>query len=190
MLGWPGMGHLIQKECVDMTIFDDILATAKSAADVVGKKAVLVKELSRLRLTMAELNKEISRNFEALGRLVYDASKSGNSYDVNDSVLAIDELYEELSALSEELNRLRGRTVCPCCGHENVLGATFCNKCGTRLPEQEEEEKAEAEPGDTEEPDTAAPVADDAGDEDEEAAAPAAEAPRPVEPEDDGTGKE
>ena len=141
-----------------MTIFDDILATAKSAADVVGKKAVLVKELSRLRLTMAELNKEISRNFEALGRLVYDASKSGNSYDVNDSVLAIDELYEELSALSEELNRLRGRTVCPCCGHENVLGATFCNKCGTRLPEQEEEdEKAEAEPSDTEEPDTAAP---------------------------------
>ena len=71
------MGHLIQKECVDMTIFDDILATAKSAADVVGKKAVLVKELSRLRLTMAELNKEISRNFEALAGWCMTPAKAG-----------------------------------------------------------------------------------------------------------------
>lgn len=171
-----------------MTIFDDILATAKSAADVVGKKAILVKELSRLRLTMAELNKEISRNFEALGRLVYDASKSGNSYDVNDSVLAIDELYEELSALSEELNRLRGRMVCPCCGHENVLGATFCNKCGTRLPEQEVEEKAAPTPDETEEPDAAAPADEEVYEEDE-AAAPAAEAPRTAEREDDDNSK-
>ena len=79
-----------------MSVFDDILTTAKNAADVVGKKAVQVKDISRLRLNIIELNKEIGRNFEALGRLVYDAGKTGNSYDVNDSVAAIDERYEEL----------------------------------------------------------------------------------------------
>ena len=94
-----------------MSVFDDILTTAKNAADVVGKKAIQVKDISRLRLSIIELNKEIGRNFEALGRLVYDAGKTGNSYDVDDSVAAIDELYEELSILSDEMNRLRGRVV-------------------------------------------------------------------------------
>ena len=90
-----------------MSVFDDILTTAKNAADVVGKKAIQVKDISRLRLSIIELNKEIGRNFEALGRLVYDAGTTGNSYDVDDSVAAIDDLYEELSILSDEMNRLR-----------------------------------------------------------------------------------
>ena len=46
-----------------MSVFDDILTTAKNAADVVGKKAIQVKDISRLRLSIIELNKEIGRNF-------------------------------------------------------------------------------------------------------------------------------
>ena len=159
-----------------MSVFDDILTTAKNAADVVGKKAIQVKDISRLRLSIIELNKEIGRNFEALGRLVYDAGKSGNSYDVDDSVAAIDELYEELSILSDEMNRLRGRVVCPCCGKENTLDATFCSKCGNRLPEQE---KAEEKP-EEEEPVQESPVTGEEAEEfeEDEQVAPAAEAPR------------
>ena len=53
-----------------MGIFEDVVVNARSAAEVVGKKAGQLVDISKLRLSVADVNREISRRLEALGRTV------------------------------------------------------------------------------------------------------------------------
>ena len=66
-----------------MGVLEDVVINAKSAAETVGKEAGRLVDISRLRFSAAELQKEISRKYESLGRMVYDSHKSGNSVDIN-----------------------------------------------------------------------------------------------------------
>ncbi|MDD4807434.1 MULTISPECIES: zinc ribbon domain-containing protein [Caproicibacterium] len=122
-----------------MGLFEDMVLNAKTAASAVGKKANQVVDISRLRLSAADLNNEISKRFEALGRVVYDARKSGTSSDelVGECVLAIDELYEQLDAVNEQLAAHRCRITCSACGQENPASAVYCSKCGGKLQRDE-----------------------------------------------------
>ena len=56
-----------------MGIFDDVVVNAKSAAQTVGKMAGQFVDMSKLRINMAELNGEITKRYQELGRFIYEA---------------------------------------------------------------------------------------------------------------------
>lgn len=118
-----------------MGLLEDVVVNAKSAVTVVGKKAGQIVDISKLRIGAAELNSEINKRYEALGRVVYDAHKTEDNAEelVHECVNAIDDLYEQLDAVNEQISAIRKRTVCKVCGEENPQGAAFCCKCGTKL---------------------------------------------------------
>ena len=92
-----------------MGLFEDVVVNAKEAVNAVGKKAGQMVDISKLRLSAADLNNEISKRFEALGRVIYDAKKTGNdSADLADEgITTIDDLYEQMDALCmERLGRI------------------------------------------------------------------------------------
>ena len=60
-----------------MSMLDDMIVNAKSAADAVGKTATKLVDISKLRISAADLNAEIDRKFESLGRAVYEARYIG-----------------------------------------------------------------------------------------------------------------
>lgn len=120
-----------------MGLFEDVVINAKSAVDVVGKKAGQIVDISKLRINAADLNNEINKRFEALGRVVYDTKKTDNdSTDlVAECVAAIDELYEQLDAVNEQLLATSKKFICKNCGEENRQGSVYCNRCGKKLNE-------------------------------------------------------
>lgn len=122
-----------------MGLLEDVVINAKSAVTVVGKKASQIVDISKLRISAAELNNEINKRFESLGRVVYDAKKTDNSAEelISECVTAIDDLYEQLDAVNEQISAIRNRTVCKVCGEENPQGASYCCKCGTKLNSDE-----------------------------------------------------
>ncbi len=124
-----------------MGLFEDVVVNAKSAVNVVGKKAGKIVDLSKLRFSAMDLNSEISKRYESLGRTVYDAQKTGNDASdlVNECVIAIDDLYEQLDAVNEQISAMRNRTICKNCGAENPQSANFCSKCGHKLDDPEDE---------------------------------------------------
>ena len=136
-----------------MGMFEDVVVNARSAAEVVGKKAGQLVDISKLRLSVADVNREISRRLEALGRTVYEAKKAG--YDPSDmvaeSVVCIDELYEQLDAINDELAAARNKSICPVCGSVNPQEFAFCGRCGAKLvkPEPPVEEPAAEEAAET-----------------------------------------
>lgn len=105
-------------------------------------------DISKLRLSAADVNREISRRLEALGRIVYDSQKSG--YDptemVKESISCIDELYEQLDVISSELDAARNKVTCPQCGSVNPQESFYCSRCGAKLVKDEPADEVPAEP--------------------------------------------
>lgn len=111
------------------------MINAKSAATSVGKRAERLVDISKLRVNAAELNGDISKKYEALGRLVYDAVKAGTTPEgmVEEYVESIDVLYLKLDEVNEKIDVLSKKSACPVCGAKNAEGALFCSHCGTKL---------------------------------------------------------
>lgn len=118
-----------------MGLFEDVVVNAKTAVNVVGKKAGQIVDVSKLRISAADLSNEISKKYEALGRAVYEAEKAGRDVSnlVNENAAEIDDLSEQLCAVNRQIAAVRERLICKNCGQENAQGAVYCSKCGQKL---------------------------------------------------------
>ncbi|MDO4459745.1 MAG: zinc ribbon domain-containing protein [Clostridia bacterium] len=136
-----------------MSIIDEVLANVKSAADVFGRKANQVVDISKLRYNVSSLNTEIGKRYAELGQYVYDGTKNSN---VDNTVLAskieeIDDLYNQLSDIAKQIAELQNKAICPECGKEVAIGSVYCSFCGAKLPEiKVEEPVCEADESETE----------------------------------------
>jgi len=121
-----------------MSILEDAVLGAKSVTTAVGEKAVKIVDISRLRLSAAELSKNIADHYEALGRAIYDAQKSGEDIGniVAASVSAIDALYTRLDDTNKKIAKLRDKKYCAACGATVEEKAVFCSRCGSRISRQ------------------------------------------------------
>ena len=138
-----------------MGVFEDAVTNAKSAAATVGKEAGRIVDISKLRLNASEIQRDISKKYEMLGKMVYDASKSGHSAGIgfDEHIEELNVLFQKLDEVNEKISALSRKTVCPRCGAKNDEKAVFCSRCGARLgehpaeaaPSAPEEEKAESD---------------------------------------------
>ena len=123
-----------------MGVFEEVVLNAKTAATNVGKKAERLVDLSKLRLNAAEINGDITKKYEELGRLVYDSVKADAKPEklAEEYIAEIDALYQRLDAVNEKINALRNQSACPVCGAQNADDALFCSRCGVKLRYREE----------------------------------------------------
>lgn len=115
--------------------FEDAVINAKSVVTTVSKKAGKMVDVSKLRLSAAELNKEIDKRFEALGRVVYDSRKDGTDIDglVAECEKSIDALYERLDAVNEKIAHIKEKRYCDGCGAVIDRASIYCSRCGRRV---------------------------------------------------------
>ncbi len=118
-----------------MATFEEILNKAREGAEKAGQKASDFVEVTRMKMDIAAIEKEIAATYEGLGRLVYDGKKSGE--DLTEMVSAcvenIDELQTDADDLRAKLYAFKHMQKCSACGAINAEDAAFCNKCGQSL---------------------------------------------------------
>ena len=97
-----------------MGLFENIVSNAKQAANVVGKKTGELVDTSKLKLQAVDLNSDIKRNYEALGRAVYESRKQGidSTEEIDDIIILINEKYDELDEVNEQLSKMSNKTFC------------------------------------------------------------------------------
>ncbi len=119
-----------------MSVFEDVLMNAKSAVDSVSGKAVKVIDKSKLLLAAADIKAELSKKYHILGRVCYEANRTGKNYDKGIKQLQeeIKELNDQLATVNEMLENAKQKVKCPDCGTYNKRGSAYCNKCGKKLP--------------------------------------------------------
>lgn len=141
-----------------MSIWEDAVLGAKSVTAAVSEKAGKMVDVGRLRLSAAELSRNIAERYEALGKAVYDAKKAGGEVDglIAAGVNGIDTLYARLDDVNMKIARLREKKYCVHCGATVEENAFFCSRCGSRIENEQEQPVAdaasEAESGTTVEP--------------------------------------
>lgn len=136
-----------------MGILDDVVINAKSAAEAVGRKAGQIVDVSKLRISAAEINAEIAKRYEVLGQYVYECSRSTLSADPEAAgqMAEIDELKAQQAAIAKELGDKQNKVFCPVCGKQSPTSATFCSACGTKLVPDPEPVPQEGGPNDAKE---------------------------------------
>ena len=136
-----------------MSILDDVVINAKSAAEAVGRKAGQIVDVSKLRISAAEVNGEIAKRYEVLGQYVYECSRDKLAADPEaiGQMTEIDELKAQAAAIARELGDKQNRVLCPTCGKQSPTTATFCSACGTKLVADPEPVPQEAGPDDAKE---------------------------------------
>lgn len=120
-----------------MSLFDDIVINAKSAATTVGKKAGQIKDYSKLKYSESGIKSELSKKKLALGEYVYECTKIGdvNQQRMQFMIDEITELEENLQITREMLVAARNKITCDECKAENDKESSFCCKCGQKLSE-------------------------------------------------------
>ena len=118
-------------------IFDDVVVNAKAAASSVSKKASDVYDASKHKITAAEIRGEINKKLRDLGALTYKEQVHGIdlSAQVKQTVAEITELKDNLNIINEHIAASKNQKKCPQCDANVPKNSVFCNICGARLDE-------------------------------------------------------
>ena len=126
-------------------ILDDVVVNANTAASAVSKKAAFVYDASKHKITAAEMRGEINKKLKELGKFTYKS----RVYDIDmeeqiDAVIAeIKELKENLDIINAHLDEITNQKKCPQCEAKIPKNSVYCNICGTKLEEAEEDVSAD-----------------------------------------------
>ncbi len=117
-----------------MSIFEDVKINVKAVADVIGEKAEHVVNMSKYRLNLYEIEKNINLLLIELGKCSYNAKKTGDELAADTVIAQLDELYAQRDVIAGEVAFWDNNAVfCPVCGQSCVKDANYCPSCGAKL---------------------------------------------------------
>ena len=112
------------------TVKGMVTKTAKDAAKVSGDAV----EYTKLKFKLAELNDEINKKYELIGKTVYKSTLGENTdADFIDEICAqITELIAKKDEYTETLDKMSNKKTCSECGEKIPSDCSFCPKCGAK----------------------------------------------------------
>lgn len=118
-----------------MGFFEEAVIKAKDLYDVAAKKTGEVVSVQKLKLKATQINSQLSKDFETLGRFYYETVKeSGDEVtDFAEIIGAIDSKFDELDEIECQINEAKRTKTCSACGAKCAETASFCENCGQQL---------------------------------------------------------
>ena len=118
-----------------MVTWESILNMAKDAVNTAERKTGEFIDITKLKMEINRIEKELAATYEGLGRLVYDAKKGAEDIEdlMNACITHIDEQNAALAKLQEKLAESKNAIRCPACGSLNDHDAAYCKSCGEKI---------------------------------------------------------
>ncbi len=118
-----------------MGVFEDILVKARGAVDALGEKAGQFVDVSKLNIKHAELKADLKKEFESLGKMIYNCEKNhiDSASECSNFISRIDGIYTQIKELKDQIATMKNKIICKSCNTFNSTGASFCSKCGKSL---------------------------------------------------------
>lgn len=117
-----------------MTSFEDTIFKAKEIIDMAGKKTGEIVNIQKLKVNIASVNSQISKDYEAIGRLCYEqlGGEIDNGEAIAEIAKGIAEKYEQIEELRMQIAELRNERICTGCNSPVDNDADFCPRCGKK----------------------------------------------------------
>lgn len=118
-----------------MGVFEDTIVKAKDVVDTAAKKSGDFISLQKLKIEASKLSSLISKDYETLGRVVFENLKSGVAAEdgTDETIAQLRRHRAQLCELEKQISENKGTVLCTECGYANPSDCTFCGKCGNRL---------------------------------------------------------
>ncbi len=116
--------------------FDNIVDKAKETFEDVYKKAETVVNVQKQKIDIYSLEAKLSKSYEILGKLCYDAIRNDEPFDAESVKPVTDDIAEKIQLIEdtkEEILKKKNKKLCTKCGAEIEKYAVFCSKCGAKL---------------------------------------------------------
>lgn len=116
-------------------MIEDASSAAKLIAGVVTKKTQEVIDYSKKKLSVMEIENELSQHYTLLGKYCYARlyAELEQKDEIRQTVLEISRLNGELKKRTEAMNGAKMQNACGECGNQNSEQAVFCSACGHKL---------------------------------------------------------
>ena len=118
-----------------MDTFDKTVQKAKDVFDIAVKKTGEFVNVSKQKISVANLNSKLTKAYAQLGKLQFEALKDADvdNSEVSAAILEIKQIISEIKILLDEIDAAEEKITCPKCGSRVPLKSAFCNKCGERV---------------------------------------------------------
>ncbi len=116
--------------------FSDMFDKAKDGFDIVCKKTEDVVNTSKLKIEQASIEAKLSKDYEKLGRLYYEALTNGNGQIEEDTDKLIADIGTKINSIEElgdKIGEVKNKKLCPTCKKYVDINATFCSNCGGKF---------------------------------------------------------
>lgn len=116
-----------------------------------------LNEVRQLNSGISEEKKQLELIYAAMGKKLWQQYKEAPLEGFEDEMRMIEEKYSKIDLLQDQIRRVRGVVLCPCCNTEMAATERFCSNCGSKMPEviSIPEEEAETLEGEVVEAETA-----------------------------------
>lgn len=116
-------------------LFERISDTIVNTGKEVGLKAKEMTDKARIQYEIRRKEDALRQRFEQIGREYYEEHMD------SEEMADVNEIYEEIEELKDELAEIRGGKICPECGKKLMEDSVFCSYCGAELTDPFVEEE-------------------------------------------------
>lgn len=120
-----------------MAFFDDLGKRASMTTARAMAKAQEISEISKINASISEEEKKVNAAYYQIGKLYVSLHGEEGEENFSSLVATVVECEKKISAYRDQINVIKGVQRCEKCGAEVMIGAAFCNTCGTPLPKAE-----------------------------------------------------
>lgn len=109
-----------------------------------------LNEVRQLNAGIHDEKKQLEVIYAAMGKKLWQQYKEAPLEGFEDEMRTIEEKYSKIDLLQDQIRRVKGVVLCPCCNTEMAATERFCSNCGSKMPEvisipEEEAETLEGE---------------------------------------------
>ncbi len=118
-----------------MGMLDDIAARSKDAFDTAVKFTGEKVSEQKIKLQIASIKSQLSKEYETLGRLYHDSMKHGNDneFTIKAVIGEIEEKSRQVRKLQIQIDADKKYRDCKVCGCKNPPDSLYCNRCGKKF---------------------------------------------------------
>lgn len=137
-----------------MPFMDHLSKIAKSVGDTAqsaAKKSAEMLEVTKLNMSIQTEQDKIKALKTEIGDIVFSKFEQGGKFDENmldilETCSKIVAAQDNINAIQHKIAELKNVKLCCKCGNELPLAASFCQKCGTKQPEETAAQQGASEP--------------------------------------------
>lgn len=132
-----------------MAFWDKVGGSISNTGKNVAAKAKEVAAVSSLHGQINSQEEVLDKIFLEIGKQYFESNKENPADEYIEKFEEINAAYAKIAELNEEIRKVKGIALCPCCNAEITRGSAFCPKCGgkmvTEVTEHEDEPVVVAE---------------------------------------------